>query len=329
MKEIIPGICQLQLQPGPDQDYVNSYLVRGEAGYLLVDTGWGTDQAWDSFLSQLAEIKIEVRDISSILITHAHPDHLGLSGRLQKLSKAKVAMHRLESATIAPRYDMTHFIPGIEKWFRINGVPENEITTFSNSFLGFMVVSDPAEINVMLNGGEMISVGLFSFKVLWTPGHTPGHICLYEPNKKLLISGDHIMMPAASGSINLYPDYDADVLDQYLNSLHDLGKLDIDLVLPGHGDPFNGIQEWVEERVRYHQRKNSAIMENLATGAKTAYQLAVEMAFPIMRREVGWKNLGDFNKRRSVLETLAHLESLHVKEKVSKSDRDSIIYYHR
>ena len=106
MIEVSPGIYQLIL-PNPAYAalrYVNTYLVRGNDGYLLIDTGWG-DAALASSQKQLTKIGINFKDITQIVITHAHPDHYGLAGRLKQLSEAKLALHYLEIGVIESRYE--------------------------------------------------------------------------------------------------------------------------------------------------------------------------------------------------------------------------------
>ncbi len=106
MTEIIPGIERLKI-PLPSAKlllgYVNVYLVKGNDGYLLIDTGWGTVEAFNSLEKQLAERGIDFKDISQIVSTHIHPDHYGLSGKLKQLSGAKVILHRLETNMVDDR----------------------------------------------------------------------------------------------------------------------------------------------------------------------------------------------------------------------------------
>ena len=107
MTEVIPGVYQLKLPiPMPDSTlgHVNAYLVQGDSGYLLVDSGWNTDEVFDSLQKQLAEIGAEIKDIIRIVVTHIHPDHYGLVGRLKQLCQAEFAMHQVEKGFIESRY---------------------------------------------------------------------------------------------------------------------------------------------------------------------------------------------------------------------------------
>ena len=107
MIEVVPGIYQLQLPlPSPDifLGYVNIYLIRGDGEYLLVDTGWNTEEAFNSLKRQLSEIGVDFGDISQIVATHVHPDHYGMAGRLKQLSQAEIALHYRDKELIALRY---------------------------------------------------------------------------------------------------------------------------------------------------------------------------------------------------------------------------------
>ena len=101
MNEVIPGIFHLPLPiPNPGLDHVNTYLVRADGEFLLIDTGWDTPEVFDSLKGQLTEIGVSFEDISRIVVTHIHVDHYGLAGRLKQLSQAEIALHYVEKRTI-------------------------------------------------------------------------------------------------------------------------------------------------------------------------------------------------------------------------------------
>jgi len=131
----------------------------------------------------------------------------------------------------------------------------------------------PTPPDVTLNGGEEVTAGDFTFRVLWTPGHSPGHICLYEPARKVLLSGDHIL-PGITPNVGLHPQSGTDPLGDYLRSLKEIRKMDISLVLPGHEEPFADVGKRIGELIRHHQQRNSNIIAKIRTEPKTAYQIA-------------------------------------------------------
>ena len=333
MIEVIPGINLIQI-PLPSRSvlmgYVNIYLIQGDKGCLLVDTGWDSEQAFDSLKRQLAEIGIHFEDISQIVATHIHPDHYSLAGRLKRLSQAKIAMHNLERDLVEPYGDMRKVMQQGIQWLQINGVPVDELSQLLNQMRAanpeMMEFTSLVLPDTTLHDGEVISVGSFDFKVLWTPGHSPGHICLYEPDRKILISGDHIL-PTITPIIELHPHSGDNPLDDYINSLNAIKPLDVSLVLPGHENPFDGLQSRIEEITRHHKQRNSVILEAIGAKPKTAYQIAKVILWMPELGGVGWQDLSPGDKTMAVSETMSHLESMRFGGKVNKSYEDSIIYY--
>ncbi|MBI2287517.1 MAG: MBL fold metallo-hydrolase [Chloroflexi bacterium] len=181
MKEIIPGINQLPIPiPHNPLGYTNIYLVQGDGKYLLIDAGVNTEEALESLQEQLAEIGIDLKNISQIIVTHAHHDHYGLAGRLRQLSGAKIALHYIEKDLLTSRYtNMDETMRQSEQWLHSNGMPSNGQSPYRTAFTGRQRFAEPTLPDITLRGGETISNGTFNLQVLWTPGHSPGHICLY------------------------------------------------------------------------------------------------------------------------------------------------------
>jgi len=328
MKEIIPGIHQLQLPlPVSGLKYVNTYLVQGDNGYLLVDTGWNTEEAFKSLEKQLNEIGIGFEAISQIVVTHIHPDHYGLAGRLKQLSQAKIFLHHLEENLIEPRYiHMGGLLAQLEHWLHINGVIIGELPQIQTASVGMERFVAFAPPDIRLYGGEIISTGRFSFQVIWTPGHSPGHICLYEPAPRILISGDNIL-PTITPNVGLHPQSSKNPLGDYLNSLDTLKGLNVSLVLPGHESPFTELQLRIEEILLHHKRRNSEILQTIKAKPKTAYQIATEITWTSDVRGIGWQTLNPWDKRLAILETIAHLELMRADGKVNQLRKDGTTYY--
>jgi len=328
MTEVTPGIYQLPL-PISDNPlgYTNTYLVQGDDGYLLIDTGWKSEEALNSLQGQLAEIGIGFKDISQIVITHIHPDHYGLAGRLKQLSNAKIALHYLEEDLIEEYINADKYCYQLESWLHINGVPFNEMLDHQAASVELGNLATPISPDITLRGGEVISSGSFRFQVLWTPGHAPGHICLYEPTRKILFSGDFIL-PIITPNISLDPQESGDnPLDDYLGSLSAMKKLDVRLVLPGHESLFTNLQQRIEELIQHHEQRKSEIRGLLGTKSNTAYQIATRMPWKTDEDGADWEKLGGWDRIMAILETIAHLESMRVGGRLDKFSRDSIIYY--
>jgi glyoxylase-like metal-dependent hydrolase (beta-lactamase superfamily II) len=330
--EFLPGIFIHRLRlpiPNSPLEYVNAYVVDGDRdnGALLVDTGWNTEEAFDALKKQLVEIGISGEDISQMVVTHAHPDHYGLAGELKHLYGARLALHHLEKDFIESRYiNMDELIQEIGRWLHRNGAPPDELSKLQTASLPMLKFVTPVLPDVTLYGGETITTGYFNFQVLWTPGHAPGHICLYEPDKKILFSGDHIL-PTITPHVGLHPQSSGNPLGDYLDSLNRLKQLDVKLVLPGHEHPFTNFKPRIEEIIQHHKQRNSEILSALNANTKTAYQIATEITWMHDVIGVSWDKLDSWDKRMAVLETLSHLEAMRATGKLDKFTKDDIIYY--
>ncbi len=331
MIEAIPSIYQLQLpMSGLPPGHVNTYLVRGNNGYLLIDTGWTTDEVFDSLKKQLGEASISVKDISQIVLTHNHTDHTGLAGRLKNLSQAQIYLHKLESDIIKSRFVCADnfggdkFLQQQDQLLHTHGVPANKLA--EPEILPKMNL--PPLPDITLNGGEIMPAGTFNLQVLWTPGHSPGHISLYEPTQKILFSGDLILATIVP-NVGLHLQHSSNPLKDYLGSLSTIKRLEVSLVLAGHEHPFTNLPQRIEELIQHHQQKNAEILETVNNGKpKTAYQITTAMPWSLNTHRAGWHNLSAWDKRFAVLDTIAHLESMRLSGNLDRVVKNSTTHYH-
>jgi len=198
----------------------------------------------------------------------------------------------------------------VRNYLLVNGVPAEEADALSNSQRALSEVVKTAEPSVQLDGAEHIEMGRHSLRVEWTPGHSPGHICLYAATEGLLFAGDHIL-PELSPNIGLHPQSTPDPLHDYLDGLMRMAAHQPKVVLPAHGRPFSDAPRRVEALVSHHQRRLDQIVEILGRNEeKTGWQLALDLWGP---RD----NL--YEKRLALQEGLAHLQALAVEGRVIKS----------
>ncbi len=327
MNKIIPGIYQLQVQnPSNPQVHNNVYLVQGDDECLLIDAGRDAEGALQSLEEQLTEIGVDFKDISQIVVTHSHPDHYGLAGKLRQLSQAKICLHELGKNLINTRYqNMDEFLRQMKQWLHINGVPPDELPTPRRAPANMKRMM-PTLPDIILHGGETISIGVFKLQVLWTPGHSPGHICLYEPSQKLLFTGDHIL-PVTYPNVSLWPQSGINPLGDFFNSLNILKQLDVDLVLPAHEQLFTDLPARIEELSQHQKQRKLEILETIKTKPKTAYQISTEIIWKPQFGGVRWQDLPPMDRRMTVPATLAHLESIRIDGEADTFTRDSIIFY--
>jgi len=329
MNEVESGIHQFEIDiPNSPLGHTNSYLVQGDDGHLLIDTGWNSEEAFESLTEQLAETGTDIKDIGHIVITHVHPDHYGLVGRLREISPVKISLHQLEKELVDFRYLKTEeYLRQMKQWLQINGVPDDLLSTMQTTPSGGMRVLVPAVPDITtLQEGETVSTGVFNLQVLWTPGHSPGHICLYEPTHKILFSGDCVI-PGITPNISLSAPSGANPLRDFFNSLNRVKALDVNLILPGHAQPFTSLSTTIEEVFQHHDFRIGEMLQALAAQPKTAYEVSTEMTWMLDEGGTRFQNLTPRDKRMAIMEALAHLEAMRVDGRVVKSSRDSIIYY--
>ena len=327
MTEITPGIRWIKLPITMEQSnlaYVNVYLIEGSKGYLLVDSGWNTDESFAALHNTLIKNGIGFQDIKQILVTHVHPDHYGMAGRIKQLSGASIAMHHIEKDYIEPRYvNMAQLLHQTDRMLVANGVPEDEMVGLRDATIGLENYIVPALPDRLLHDGDTITTGTFTFRVIWTPGHSSGHVCLYEPDKKILLSGDHIL-PKITPNISVNPQSIENPLGRYLESLREIKQLDIELTLPGHDQPFTNLKPRIDEIIHHHHQRNMEILETIAIQSRTAYRIAGEITWGDGN---SWGDLPPFHKRMAIFETIAHLEMLAADSRVDKLPKKGIIYY--
>jgi len=193
------------------------------------------------------------------------------------------------------------------------------MVSLRDATLGLEDYVDPVYPDTVLKGGETVGTGEFTFRVLWTPGHSSGHVCLYEPERQILFSGDHILP-------TITPNVSANPLGKYLASLEELRQLDVSLVLPGHDAPFTHLADRTEAIIRHHHARNGEILAALGGGAKTACEIALDV---IWGTNASWLDLPFFHRRMAIFETMAHLEMMLAEGRVAKETRNGVIYYRR
>jgi glyoxylase-like metal-dependent hydrolase (beta-lactamase superfamily II) len=326
--ELLPGVWRLPL-PLRDSPlgHVNTYLVRADDGYLLVDCGWDTADTLHALEGHLRALDIRLPDVKHLVVTHIHPDHYGLAGRLREISNADLSFHRLERLYIESRYaDADELLGEMREWLRLNGTPDAELDRLYRGSMSMLERVQLAFPDRTLDGGEVIPCGRFAFKVLWTPGHAAGHICLYDAREKVLLSGDHVL-PHITPAIGLNVRTASNPLADYMDSLRLVGKLEAELVLPGHGEPFRGLPERTEEILAHHQRRLDEVLDILGKRpgqAFSGYTVAAQIAWSRRRT---WDDLSGFEQRLAVTEALAHIELLHARGLVQKAFADGEITY--
>ncbi|MBT3363694.1 MAG: MBL fold metallo-hydrolase [Chloroflexi bacterium] len=324
--EIVPGITQLKIPiPNNPLGNLNAYLLKGKDGYIMVDVGWPTQKTLDILIAKLAEINLVPQDIKSIFITHAHPDHMGLADKFRELYGAKLMLHQSEAPSAAP--DRWQVDDLIWKWLLLNGMPESDVDILKQRQWGQHQFTWRVEPDILLKGDERIELESSYLDVLFTPGHSRGHLCLYDPKNKVLIAGDH-MLPIITPSISLYPRSAANPLGSYLNSLRSIRNLDVDVVLPSHQNVYHNFNERLDQLIRHHEVRASELIEAMGSASKTAYQIMLDMQWVGASSEVVLgKGLEPIQQMSACAEALAHLEFLRLEGIVKRTVTDDLALF--
>src|SRR6478736_147131 len=236
LSEVVPGVFELRL-PIPFEDgLVNVFLFPDGDDADLLDCGMNTAESVDAI--HKAVTQVGAKRIRRLVVTHIHPDHYGAAGVFAGDGLADLYLHRLEVPLVYPRYiELEHLVSEVRTYLLVNGLPPDEAEVLSNSQRALSEIVKPAVPAVQLDGAETLELGRRRLRIEWTPGHSPGHICLFDEVDKLLFAGDHVL-PELSPNIGLHPQSTPDPLHEYLDGLRRLAAYEPTLILPSHGRPF-------------------------------------------------------------------------------------------
>lgn len=318
LTEVAADVFELRL-PIPFEDgLVNVFLFPDGPDADLLDCGMNSAESVETVHAALS--RLGATRLRRLIVTHIHPDHYGAAGAFAGEGLADLYIHRLEVPLVHPRYvELEHLVKQVRTYLLVNGVPAAEAEVLSNSQRALSQVVKTAEPSVQLDGAESIRVGARVMRVEWTPGHSPGHICLYDERDGLLFAGDQLL-PDLSPNIGLHPQSTPDPLHEYLDGLERLAAYRPKLVLPAHGRPFTDAAGRVDVLVAHHKRRLEQIVEIVGRSEVTAWEVALELWGP--RDQL-------YEKRLALQEGLAHLQALAVEAKLVKSVTPSAVLWRK
>ncbi|MBL8178129.1 MAG: MBL fold metallo-hydrolase [Bryobacterales bacterium] len=296
---IADGLWQLRLPLPFELDHVNVYLIALRHGYMLVDCGLGTEESWAELTAQLASIGVELHQIREIFLTHTHPDHVGQARRLLDLTGARLHMHAAELDQLTRIARSAGKPLWLDEVLHRAGVPEDLIERIEGSFERIRRNFVELIPHRILTGEERIATRAAELELVLTPGHSPGHLCLYDRAHRTLLSGDHVLQ-FITPNIGWLPEHDA--LGEFYLSLDRIAACPADRILPGHGAVFTGLDDYVARTKAHHDKRCRQIVDALRDTPKTAHALVSDL----------WSRpLAPFHHRFAVFEVLAHLDYLH------------------
>lgn len=297
------------------------YLLDTDSGPVLVDTGWDDPTAWDTLVAGLAECGTGVGDVRGVLVTHHHPDHHGLSARVRDASGAWIAMHEADAQVVrrTREYPSARWYDYLAAKLTAAGAPAAHVAPLLAERDAGRAPKLPllAPPDRTITPGELLDLPGRRLRAIWTPGHTPGHVCLHleedHPDglrgSGRLFSGDHVL-PGITPHIGLYEDPDdrsgdgTDPLGDYLGSLERVGRLGVAEVLPAHQHAFPHASARVRELLAHHEQRLTDLCA-LLTAPRTPWQLAERM-----RWNRPWADIPYTSRNIAVSEAEAHVRRL-------------------
>jgi glyoxylase-like metal-dependent hydrolase (beta-lactamase superfamily II) len=321
IQQILPNLYKVEVPlPGNPLKATNSYLIKTREQNLIIDTGMNREECMKAIRVALRKLDIGLEK-TDFFITHFHADHLGLVPNLATAS-SKIYFNRIE-ANLLYNIRAIDYRENLIRNARLNGFPENKLLEIFakhpayrygvSSYLDFSVVKE----------GDLIRIGDYMFKCIETPGHSPGHICLYECEKKIFISGDHIL-EEITPNVSLWS-YEGNPLAEYLASLDKISGLDVAIVLPGHRHIFKDYKKRIRELKEHHQRRLNEIISILKAGGKNAFQIASQMSWDM--NYDSWELFPTLQKWFAFGEALAHLKYLEEKKIVRRNVKDETVFF--
>ncbi len=312
---VLPGIWRIRLPlPWPGVPHVNAWAIesRDSSGIVLVDTGINEDGALDELDRTLHLTGHRIGDVELLVCTHAHSDHYGLAAPIVEATGCELWMHPNHAHMTRAASDPERALERRIEVAAQSGVPLEPLNPRAEeggchtpTTAG---VCEPAR---ELVPGTEIETGAGRLITYETPGHAPSHVSLFQPDQRLLISGDHLL-----GRVSLYFDYGwtPDPVAEFLTGLDAVEQLDSRLCLPGHGRPFGDVRAHVEANRREVANRVESTLAAVEAGEATAYEL-VDRVFgeKVGRMMMSWA-------LTIMLCFLTHLERLGRVERVTTSD---------
>jgi glyoxylase-like metal-dependent hydrolase (beta-lactamase superfamily II) len=302
-ERVLPGVWRLRLPlPFPGVPHCNAWAVASGAGIVLFDCGMHEPGSLAHLERAMDQVNLRLEHVRLLVCTHAHIDHYGQAATVVERSGCELWMHPNHQHATRAAEDPEAVIQQRIEIARSAGVPAEPLAEWeSQRRAGPSGIAGPVEPSRPLLPGVEVRSDLGAWLVIETPGHAPSHVCLFQPERRLLISGDHLL-----GRISLYYDYgySPDPVGEFLSSLDAVEAYGARLALPGHGRTFADVDAHIEgNRALVKERLDALIGALRERGPITAFEAvsAVHGAEPTPATASWW-----------VQETLCYLRHLEV-----------------
>lgn len=312
--EVAEGVYQLKVPIPIPLVYVSAYLVEGADGWTLIDTGFDYAEgkaAWEACARALG---FSLRhDVSRIIVTHFHPDHLGAARWLQETSGAPVYMLDTEiqnSRAVWEDGDASRFVEHLVR----HGM-DRETTEKATASMRTRLAL-PEKMGALREGQEL-ELGPGMARVVRAPGHADHQIVLHDEGRRILFAADHILL-RITPNVGLWPETFPNPLRRYEESLISMRDLPVELVLPGHGPIFHDLKGRINELLTHHEERLEAMLGEIQAGPKTSFEVS---------RKVFRYGLSIYERCFALAETLAHLDHLVLGGRAQRIEDDDLVRF--
>jgi glyoxylase-like metal-dependent hydrolase (beta-lactamase superfamily II) len=324
VEQVRPGLWSIPVPiPNNPLRYVLVYAfeLRG-GGVAIVDAGWNTDEAWNALNGGLAQAGGSIADVRAVMVTHIHPDHYGLAGRVREASGAWIGLHPADAVMLESRYgDTDELLATMFRFLTNSGVPEDRLPDLAFASMAVKSMVTMAAPDVLFEDGKTIDLPGWSLRTIWTPGHSPGH-GFFSEEQRLLISGDHVL-PRITPNISVHAQQPANPLGDYLDSLLKVDNLGTEEVLPAHEYRFSDLHGRLEEIIVHHADRLDEIARAIAVRpGSTGWEITVGL-----RWSRPWDQIQSFMQRQANGETVAHCILLELQDRIRGEGAQPIRYY--
>ncbi|NMP22388.1 MBL fold metallo-hydrolase [Sulfobacillus harzensis] len=301
--------------------YTNCYAIDTGSGWVIVDAGMDTPDARNAWADAIAKHQLDRGKTALIVITHCHPDHVGLAAWLSQQLECPVAMMAGDADT-AERY----LNPGaqhediVHRFYGRHGVPSllvNSWLRLDDLLRQTLVLPESFQ---RLHDGETTTIGSTTLTFIEQGGHTDHQGVLYLPEARTLFTGDQVLA-RITPNVSLWPEADPNPLQRYLHSLSQLKTLGPVIGLAAHEQRIADVRARIQELEKHHEKRSAQILALLESGSQNAFELTPRL---FSRRP-----LDDYQLRFAIGETLAHLEYLTGQGLVLAVERNGLIHYQR
>jgi glyoxylase-like metal-dependent hydrolase (beta-lactamase superfamily II) len=272
-ERVLPGVWRLRLPlPWPGVPHCNAWALAAGDGIVLVDTGMHEAGSLAHLERALEQVGLRLEHVRLVVCTHAHVDHCGQAPPIAERAGCEVWIHPAHGHLTRSLADPERAGERRAEVARQSGVPQADV----RSWLERRRAQGSGQAGELrsdrdLLPGVTVASDLGAWEVVETPGHAPSHVCLYQPERRLLLSGDHLL-----GRISLYFEVGTtpDPVGEFLESLDRVEALDVRLCLAGHGRPFTDVAAHVAGNRELVAACLESVRGLLAPGPLTAWELA-------------------------------------------------------